>query len=67
MQEEIKRLEFSDRCLRLERQFNMLAGFEESPRVWASVMIELLKKITDAEPDAEGCRKQIIERLNAKD
>lgn len=62
-----ERINFAIRCKTLETLLENLFDIEESPRVWASVIIEILKKITDTEPDAEGCRKQIIERLYRKD
>ena len=67
MLEEIEKQDFLNRCNRLQKILNKYSDYEESPRVWASVIIELLKKITDAEPNPEGCRRQIVEALYRKD
>jgi hypothetical protein len=67
MLEDIEKYDFARRCKRLERILSDYSDFEESPRVWASVIIELLKKITDAEPDPDACRNQIVETLYRKD
>jgi hypothetical protein len=67
MLEDIEKLDFARRCKRLQKILSDYSDYEESPRVWASVIIELLKKITDAEPDPESCRHQIVETLYRKD
>ncbi len=60
MNEEDIKTDFVNRCIILGEWLRYKKSVETSPRVWVSVMIELLKEICNEQEDSEGAMKQII-------
>lgn len=66
MNEEEKE-DFVQRCKMLGVMLSRLERMESSPRVWISVMVEIIKGIILQEKEPESALKQVIECLQRVD
>lgn len=61
MNEEME--DFVQRCLYLQKKIDFMSHSEESPRVWISVLVEMIKNITKDQENSKACIEQIIDVL----
>jgi hypothetical protein len=61
MNEEIDN--YVERCLYLQKSIGTMSLWEDSPRVWAAVMIEIVKNICRNGDDPKRCLEQFIDAL----